>query len=243
MSCKLKLRVYNYNMEISRVLHKTPITVWLTIILQEFLFNNALAVQENSLSAYFVSREHKRLAGHDVKRFNSLSFTSCIHSCLRSSWCTSTNFKESFKQGDKGTCELNKHDIGPFNGDINLIDQLGVTFSVIIKVIFHCNLKYLQQIVLYSKKETFFHSNIISLFSQSIFSCFRAVGWLAASMEVLVCLTRDRKNFLVCANCRGVDTDVKLKRVRFFCLCLYLNCPLEHAQNESAFKGCIFSEN
>ena len=128
-------------MEKWRVMHKTPIAIWLTIILQEFLFNNAcLAVQENSLSAYFASREHKRLAGHEVKRFNSLSFTSCIHSCLRSSWCTSTNFMESFKQADKGTCELNRHDIGPFNGDTNLIDQPGVIFSVIIKVIFNYNL-------------------------------------------------------------------------------------------------------
>ena len=117
-------------MEKSRVLHKLPITIWLTVILQGFLFHTAcFAVQGNSLSVYFITRENKRLAGHDIKRFNSPSFFSCIHSCLRNKWCTSINFKVSLKQDNRGTCELNKHEIGSFTGDTSLVDQPGFTFS------------------------------------------------------------------------------------------------------------------
>ena len=61
---------------------------------------------------------------------------SCNHICMTTSWCTSTNFKESAQcsEDDKGICELNIHEFVPFNENTKLIDQLGVTFSVFLKV-------------------------------------------------------------------------------------------------------------
>ena len=120
----------------SCVLKNHPNTIFLLIILHEILFNTTavFAAEENSRSGYFVTRENKRLPGHVVKRFSSPSLMSCSQSCLRNSWCTSTNFKESFKQIDKGTCELNKHESAPNNEDIELVDQPGVTFSMFLEV-------------------------------------------------------------------------------------------------------------
>ena len=120
----------------SGLLQNRPNTIFLLIILHEILFNTTavFAAEENSRSGYFVTRENKRLLGHVMKRFGSPSLMSCSQSCLRNSWCTSTNFKESFKQSDKGTCELNKHDSAPINEDAELVDQPGFTFSMFLKV-------------------------------------------------------------------------------------------------------------
>ena len=93
------------------------------------------AVEENSTSsrsAYFMTRENKRLEGHVVKRLESASLMSCNHLCLRNSWCTSTNFEAPFSENGRGTCELNKH--GPINTDSEFYGQQGVTFSVLQKV-------------------------------------------------------------------------------------------------------------
>ena len=49
-----------------------------------------------------------------MKWFDSPSLLSCGDSCLRNSWCTSTNFKTVSKNG-KGTCELNKHEANDGN--------------------------------------------------------------------------------------------------------------------------------
>ncbi len=86
-----------------------------------------------SRSAVYTTRENKRLKGHVVKRFESPSLLSCSHSCLRNSWCTSTNFKVSLKKNGKGTCELNKH--GAIDANTEFDDQKGVTFSLLLKVI------------------------------------------------------------------------------------------------------------
>ena len=120
----------------SRVLQNRPNTIFLLIILHEIIFYTTavFAAEENSRSGYFVTRENKRLLGRVVKRSASPSLTSCSQSCLRSAWCTSTNFKESFKPGDKGTCELNEHDSAPIKEDTELVDQQGVTFSMFLKV-------------------------------------------------------------------------------------------------------------
>ena len=120
----------------SGVLHNRRNTIFLLIILHETLFNTTavFAAEENSRSGYVVTRVNKRLPGHVLKRFGSPSLMSCSQSCLRNSWCTSTNFKESFKPGDKGTCELNKHDSAPIKEDTELVDQQGVTFSMFRKV-------------------------------------------------------------------------------------------------------------
>ena len=120
----------------SGVLQIRPSTIFLLIILHETLFNTTavFAAEENSRSGYFVTRENKRLPGHVVKRSESASLMSCSQSCLRSSWCTSTNFKESSMQSDKGTCELNKHENASVNEDTELVDQPGVTFSMFLKV-------------------------------------------------------------------------------------------------------------
>ena len=86
----------------------------------------------NSRSVYFTMRENRRLKGHVVKRFEPPSMLSCGNSCLRNSWCTSTNFKTVSKNG-KGVCELNKHEV--IDGNANLHDEGGVIFSKLLKVI------------------------------------------------------------------------------------------------------------
>ena len=85
-----------------------------------------------SRSAYFTTRENKRLTGHLVKRFDSPSMMSCSQFCLRNAWCTSTNFKVSSRKNGKGTCELNKH--GVIDENTKFHDQQGVTFSLLQKV-------------------------------------------------------------------------------------------------------------
>ena len=85
--------------------------------------------EPSSRTAYFKTWKNKRLLGHVVKQFESESLMSCSQSCLRSGWCTSTNFIMSSKNDDKGTCELNKHDISLINEGSELHQQEGVTLS------------------------------------------------------------------------------------------------------------------
>ena len=89
----------------------------------------------SSLSSYFATQEDKQLMGYVVKRIHSPSLLSCGQQCLRNAWCTSTNFKLSSKKDGEGTCELNKHDFSVTDENINLYDQLGFTFSMLLKVI------------------------------------------------------------------------------------------------------------
>ena len=86
-----------------------------------------------SRSAFFETKETKRLYGHVLKRFESPSLISCTRSCIETDWCSSTNFKASSKDEDNGTCELNEHSIVDENTGFN--DEEGVTFSMPIKVI------------------------------------------------------------------------------------------------------------
>ena len=85
-----------------------------------------------SRSLFFMMLEDKQLQGHVVKRFESPSLISCSRSCLRNSWCTSTNFMIPSEENVKGTCELNKH--GAIDENTELYDQQGVTFSLLLKV-------------------------------------------------------------------------------------------------------------
>ncbi|XP_078346924.1 uncharacterized protein LOC144632199 [Oculina patagonica] len=87
-----------------------------------------------SRSAYFTTRENKRLNGFVVKRFESLSFMSCSQSCFRNAWCSSTNFiVSSENKGSKGTCELNKHDSSLINENTKFYEEEGATFSMPLK--------------------------------------------------------------------------------------------------------------
>ena len=106
------------------------------ILLQEMIYFVAFATKEepSSLTAFFTTRENKRLIGYVVKRFESRSLMSCSQSCLRNTWCTSTNFKRSSKKDAKGTCELNKHDISLINENTKFHVEEGVTFSMLLKV-------------------------------------------------------------------------------------------------------------
>ena len=89
-----------------------------------------------SRSSYFTRQENKRLKGYAVKRFVSPSLFSCGQQCMRNAWCTSTNYmyKMPPKEDGKGTCELNQHDISLIEENAELIDQEGVTFSMLLKV-------------------------------------------------------------------------------------------------------------
>ena len=111
--------------------------ILLLTLLQEIIYcaTDFAASEQNllSISSHFDTRQSKRLPGRVVKCFTSPSSISCSQSCLRNSWCTSTNFKKGSKQSEKGICELNKYD-GRLNGDNNLVDEPGVTFSLLLKV-------------------------------------------------------------------------------------------------------------
>ena len=91
-----------------------------------------------SHSAYFKTLENKLLMDHVVKRFQSPSLMSCSHSCLRNTWCTSTNFKLFSKKNNRGTCELNKDTISPLDVEsTELNDQQCATFSMFFKVTYY----------------------------------------------------------------------------------------------------------
>lgn len=89
----------------------------------------------SSRSGLFVTKENTQLNGHVVERFESPSLLSCHHSCMRTAWCASTNFKLSSKPNNgKGTCELNKHDISQIKENANVQEKEGVIFSTLSQV-------------------------------------------------------------------------------------------------------------
>lgn len=88
----------------------------------------------SSRSVFFATNENKQLYGHVVERFESPSLLSCSFSCVRTAWCTSTNFKLSSKNDGKGTCELNKHDHSMIKENANFYEKDGVTFAILSKV-------------------------------------------------------------------------------------------------------------
>ena len=95
-----------------------------------FIFGAVLAAEEEPRSSYIVAQENKRLHGYAVKRIDYTDEMSCSQACLRHSWCTSANFKES-----SGNCELNKHEFSiTTDGDTKLTDNTGTTFSMFLKV-------------------------------------------------------------------------------------------------------------
>ncbi|KAL9961964.1 hypothetical protein ACROYT_G031012 [Oculina patagonica] len=79
--------------------------------------------------------KNKQLIGYVVKRFESRSLLWCGQQCLRNAWCTSTNYKVSFNKDNKGTCELNKHEIPLINQNTTFLEEEGVTFSMRLEVI------------------------------------------------------------------------------------------------------------
>ena len=88
----------------------------------------------SSRSGVFATYANKRLNGQVVESFESPSLLSCSHSCMRTVWCTSTNFKLSSKNDGRGTCELNKHDISMIKEKRNFHEKQGVTFAILSKV-------------------------------------------------------------------------------------------------------------
>ena len=102
-----------------------------------FVVGTVFAAEKESKSAYIKTRENKRLHGYVVKKIDSTDEMSCSQACLRHSWCTSSNFKES-----SGNCELNKHEFSTTDDNTKLTDNPGTTFSMFLKVRkvlnFHC---------------------------------------------------------------------------------------------------------
>ena len=94
-----------------------------------FVVGAVLAAEEDSRSAYIKTQANKRLHGYVVKKIDSTDEMSCSQACLRHSWCTSSNFKES-----SGNCELNKHEFSTTDDDTKLTDNPGTTFSMFLKV-------------------------------------------------------------------------------------------------------------
>ena len=104
-------------------------------VITNVLVHTAVEDSKRSRSVFFTKLANKRLQGHVVKRFDSPSLTSCSHSCLQNSWCTSTNFKMPSRNNAKGSCELNKH--GAIDENTKFHYQKGVTFSLLLKVSSH----------------------------------------------------------------------------------------------------------
>ena len=89
-----------------------------------------MAAEEDSRSSYIVGQENKLLHGYAVKRIDSTDEMACSQACLRHSWCTSSNFKES-----SGSCELNKHEFSiTADDDTKLTVNTGTTFLMFLKV-------------------------------------------------------------------------------------------------------------
>ena len=107
-------------------------TVLLLTLFQGMLFAAVSAAEEESTSrsAHFATQKNKQLVGYVVKQFESRSLLLCGQQCLRNAWCTSTNYKVSSERNDKGTCELNKHELSLVNENTKFHDQEGVTFSM-----------------------------------------------------------------------------------------------------------------
>ena len=97
------------------------------------MVNVIVFTAEEDSTAYLAVWENKRLEGHVVEHFASPSLMSCSLSCLRNSWCASTNFKVSSNKNGEGTCELNKH--GAIDTNTKFHDEQGVTFSTMLKVL------------------------------------------------------------------------------------------------------------
>ena len=90
----------------------------------------------SSDSGVFATYESKQLKGHVDESFESPSLLSCSHSCVRTAWCTSTNFKPlSSKNDGRGICELNKHHTSMIKEKRNFHEKEGVTFAVLSKVL------------------------------------------------------------------------------------------------------------
>ena len=97
------------------------------------MVNVLVFTAEEDSTAYLAVWENRRLEGHVVEHFESPSLMSCGHSCLRNSWCASTNLKVPSDKNGKGTCELNKH--GAIDANTKFYDEQGVTFSTMLKVL------------------------------------------------------------------------------------------------------------
>jgi len=112
--------------------------VLLFVLFQGVLNVIVYAAEEDSKfsrSVFITTRQNKQLKGHVVEKFESPSLISCSQTCMRNSWCSSTNFKMPSTKNTKGTCELNKH--GTIQENTKLHYQQGVTFSLLLKVRSH----------------------------------------------------------------------------------------------------------
>lgn len=75
-----------------------------------------------SFSILFITREDKLILGHVVERYKFFSLMSCNQSYMRNAWCTSTTFNMASKN-DKGTYDLNKHEISLIDANNKLQTQ------------------------------------------------------------------------------------------------------------------------
>ena len=107
---------------------------WPIVIYCIFRIAAVFTAEEIFRSVYTVSWQNKRLSGKAVKNIDSPSLMSCSQLCLKHSWCTSTNFKESFGKSSESNCELNKHDFKAINDETKLTDQPGTAFTTFLKV-------------------------------------------------------------------------------------------------------------
>ena len=98
-----------------------------------FVFTSDKFTAAYSSSTYFLTLEDKYLTGFVVEQFESPSLLSCSHSCLRTSWCSSTNFKE-YSMMEAGKCELNSHEVLDVGKGSHFQDRQGSRFSLLRKV-------------------------------------------------------------------------------------------------------------
>ena len=134
--CNISFRVDEHSQSVLSLRVMKTKHFWLFFLRQVIVNALILAADDNcaSRSAFFATRENNRLDGYVVKWFESPSFISCSQSCLRNTWCSSTNFKMFPENDGKGTCELNKHDSSLINENTNFYEEEDVTFSMLLKV-------------------------------------------------------------------------------------------------------------
>lgn len=110
--------------------------VCLFILLQEKVNVSVCTAIGNSpisFSSYFMVKENLWLEDKIIERLESPDIVSCNRLCMKTAWCTSTNYKMPTSQEGMGTCELNRHGAIDMNTR-NLRKQQGATFSLLLKV-------------------------------------------------------------------------------------------------------------
>jgi len=110
----------------------TPVSAWWRLI----FFSSLPSLEGWRTLRLLLQKTHRRLAQPPSQRGKTNDFWATLWNSLSQKvWCPAASCVwEASKNDDKGTCELNKHDISPSNEDSEFHEQEGITFSRLLKV-------------------------------------------------------------------------------------------------------------